>query len=408
MQVYDIAVAGAGPAGLAAALSFCASGLSVAVIAPDEARRPPDRRTTALLGDSVNLLRNLGVWAIAEAHATPLQGIRLVDDCGGLWRAPEITFQASELGLAAFGANIANVPLVEALLATAAEAPNLTRVTGAVAGIAPDIDAITITLADGGRCEARLLVAADGRNSLIRNASNVAVECRDYPQAALAVSFAHAKPHQCVSTELHRRNGPLTCVPLQGLASSLVWVENPDEADRLAKLDDADFCEVLEDALQGLLGRIHTPGPRGVFPLSVLTAEHMGRHRVALVGEAAHVMPPIGAQGLNLGLRDGAVLAEIVAEQMARGHDPGSPQTLNAYHRARFFDVVTRQVSIDLLNRSLLSDFLPPHALRGAGLHLLANIKPLREIVMRSGMGPYGTPPRLMRSAADGLAQARL
>lgn len=401
MQIFDIAVAGAGPAGLAAALSFLRCGVSVALIAPGEAQRVPDRRTTALLGDSVNLLKNIGVWARAEASATPLSGIRLVDDCGSLFRAPEITFKAAELGLAAFGANIANGPLVEALLATAAEAPALTRLSSSVERIVQDTEHVLIHLADGGACKARLLVAADGRNSLIRNASGITADSRTYPQSALAVSFAHAKAHHCVSTELHRRNGPLTSVPLQGLASSLVWVEAPDEAQRLAALDDAAFCAVLEDALQGLLGRIHSPGPRGVFPLSVLTAQHMGRNRVALVGEAAHVMPPIGAQGLNLGLRDGAVLAEIVADQMAQGRDPGSAETLEAYHRARFLDVMTRQVSIDLLNRSLLSDFLPPHALRGAGLHLLANIKPLREVVMRSGMGPHGTAPRLMRAADD-------
>lgn len=401
MQVFDIAVAGAGPAGLAAALSLLASGAHVVLIAPDEAQRAPDRRTTALLGDSLNLLENLGVWGAAKADATPLEGIRLVDDCGGLFRAPEITFHASELGLPAFGANIANGPLVEALLNAAAEAPGLKRIASPVSGLTSGSDAITVHLADGARCKARLLVAADGRNSLIRKACGIQVEGRTYPQSALAVSFRHAKPHQGVSTELHRRRGPLTSVPLQGLASSLVWVEDPDEAQRLAGLADDAFCAILEEALQGLLGRIHSPGPRGVFPLSVLTAEVMGRDRVALVGEAAHVMPPIGAQGLNLGFRDAAALAEIVADQLAKGGDPGSAETLQAYHRARFHDVVSRQVSIDLLNRSLLSEFLPPHALRGAGLHLLANVKPLRELVMRSGLGPRGTPPRLMRSIAE-------
>jgi len=396
MQMFDVAVAGAGPAGLAAALSLVASGVRVALIAPNEADRAPDRRTTALLGDSVNLLKTLGVWQRASGHATPLEGIRLVDDCGGLFRAPEITFRASELGLTAFGANIANAPLVEALLAAAAQTDAI-RLTSSVADITPGSDRVTVRLSNGESCGVRLLVAADGRNSLIRKASGIAAESRSYPQSALAVSFAHAKPHQGVSTELHRRNGPLTCVPLQGLASSLVWVEAPEEAQRLAALGDDAFCAVLEEALQGLLGRIHSPGPRGVFPLSVLTAEHMGHNRVALVGEAAHVMPPIGAQGLNLGLRDAAALAEIVADEIVQGGDPGSARTLQAYHRARFFDVVTRQVSIDLLNRSLLSGFLPPHALRGAGLHLLANVKPLRDLVMRSGMGPQGKVPRLMQ-----------
>mgnify|MGYP000923233778 CR=1 FL=1 len=401
MPDFDVAVVGAGPAGLAAALSLCKSGIAVALIAPDESQRPPDRRTTALLGDSVTFLANIGVWDSAGASATPLEGIRLVDDCGGIFRAPEITFRSSELGLACFGANIANEPLVTALLEAAGRARGLTRFASAVTGIDRDAEMITARLAAGGGVTARLIVAADGRKSLIRNALNIHVAQRAYPQSALAVSFAHAKEHHCISTELHRRNGPLTCVPLQGRTSSLVWVEGPEEAQRLAALGDADFCATLEEALQGLLGRIHSPGPRGVFPLSVLTAEQMGRDRVALLGEAAHVMPPIGAQGLNLGLRDAAALADIVADATAQGGDPGAPEALQAYHRARFFDVATRQVSIDLLNRSLLSDYLPPHALRGAGLHLLANIRPLREMVMRSGMGPHGTVPRLMRTPHD-------
>jgi len=404
MRSYDVAVVGAGPAGLAAALCLARSGVDAVLMAPDEHARPPDRRTTALLGDSVSLLKNIGVWRLAAASATPLRGIRLVDDCDQIFRAPEITFHAAELGLADFGANIANQPLVEALVESVRQTANLTRVVGTVVGIRCEPDAATMTLTDGSELKARLLVAADGRNSLARKASGIDVETRPYPQSALAVSFAHAKEHHYVSTELHRRHGPLTSVPLQGRASSLVWVENPEEALRLSRLPDADFCTLLEDKLQGLLGRIHDLGPRGVFPLSVLTAKQLGRSRVALVGEAGHVMPPIGAQGLNLGLRDAAALAEIVAAARARGADPGSDEVLSRYHAARSSDVLTRQVSIDLLNRSLLSDFLPPHALRGAGLHLLANIKPLRELVMRAGLGPRQPLPPLMQASHPSAA----
>ncbi len=401
-ESHDAVVIGAGPAGLVTALALARSGVEVVLIAPDPQGAPIDRRTTALLGTSVNLLENLGVWARAKDRSAPLSGIRLVDDCRGVFRAPELLFQAEELGLASFGANIANTVLVAALIEAASEEPRITRLVGSVAGLECSADDVRVALADGCTCASRLVIAADGRNSLARKASGIQVESRSYAQSALAVSFAHAKEHHSVSTELHRRHGPLTSVPLPGRASSLVWVATPEEAGELAQLSDVEFCRMLENELQGLLGRVSELGPRGLFPLSVLTAQRMGSRRVALVGEAGHVMPPIGAQGLNLGMRDAATLAELVADALRQGHDPGAESLLAAYHAARFFDVLTRQTSIDLLNLSLLSDFLPPHALRGAGLHLLANVAPLRSLVMRAGMGSGGHLPPLMQGSAAG------
>lgn len=185
-------------------------------------------------------------------------------------------------------------------------------------------------------------------------------------------------------------------VPLAGRRSSLVWVESQADAQRLAALSDAEFAGELETELQGLLGSISELGRRGVFPLSGLTTRKMGARRTALVGEAAHVMPPIGAQGLNLGFRDAAALAELVEEAASTGSDPGADALLARYDRARKSDVLTRQLSIDVLNRSLLSDLVPLQALRGAGFHLLAHVPALRDVVMRAGMGP-ATLPRLMR-----------
>lgn len=395
----ELVVLGAGPAGLAAALSLAAANVDVTLVAPAEAGRPPDRRTTALLGSSVVLLENLGIWGQLHRASAPLDAIRIVDDRGGILRAPELLFRAQELGIATFGANIANDPLVAALAGAVAASPHIRRRATTAARIVCDPDQVALELADGTQLRTRLVVAADGRNSLARKAAGIAVRAWNYPQAALAVSVTHARAHQGVSTELHRAHGPLTTVPLPGSASSLVWVENPQEARRLAELDDTAFCHRLDSELQGLLGQISAPGPRAVFALSGLTAHSMGSARVALVGEAGHVMPPIGAQGLNLGLRDGAVLADIVGDACATGEDPGSARTLAAYHAARLHDVLTRQISVDVLNRSLLSDFLPVQAMRGVGLHLLANVRPLRALVMRSGMGPEANLPRLMRKA---------
>jgi 2-octaprenyl-6-methoxyphenol hydroxylase len=190
-------------------------------------------------------------------------------------------------------------------------------------------------------------------------------------------------------------------VPLADRASSLVWVEEPGEAARLAGLPEAGFACALEDRLQGLLGSIEMLSPRAVYPLTGLSVDIFGRSRIALVGEAGHVLPPIGAQGLNLGLRDAAALADCIADARADGRDIGGPETLAAYQRSRAADVLTRTVFVDLLNNSLLVDLLPVQALRGLGLHLLANVASLRRAVMHAGIGPaMASLPRLMQPSA--------
>jgi 2-octaprenyl-6-methoxyphenol hydroxylase len=192
----------------------------------------------------------------------------------------------------------------------------------------------------------------------------------------------------------------LTTVPLPGLRSSLVWAEVPGEAHRLAALDGRAFAAALEERLQGLLGAIDDVGPRALYPLSGLSVAPMAAGRIALVGEAAHVVPPIGAQGLNLGLRDAAALAECAAEARARGEDIGGDRTLAAYDRARGADVLAHSVSVDLLNRSLLTDFVPFDMVRGLAAHLVANLAPLRHLLMQGGMGSAGQLPGLMRPNA--------
>jgi 2-octaprenyl-6-methoxyphenol hydroxylase len=398
----QVAVIGAGPAGLAAALSLGAAGIDVVVAAPAPSRSAEaDPRTTALLAPSIELLKNLGVWNDCAEHSAPLSAIRIVDDRGGLLRAPEVVFRAEELGLSSFGANVPNPALLAALEAAVHRAATVKRMaTSEVTSVQPGRAGVRLELAEGGTLHAALVVAADGRNSIARAAAGIRARTWTYPQAALATIFHHARAHDGISTELHRHAGPLTTVPLPGSASALVWVEEPDTARRLASLEDAQFMAALEEALQGLLGSITDPAPRALYPLSGLRAETMGRHRVALVGEAAHVIPPIGAQGLNLGLRDAAALADCVDDARAHGRDLGGAETLEAYHAMRAADVLARTVSVDLLNRTLLTDFLPAQALRGFGLHLLANVAALRRLVMRSGIGPGASSlPRLMQAS---------
>lgn len=400
VAVPDVAVIGAGPAGLVTALALARLGVSVAIVSPpyDAARAAADRRTTALIGPSVDLLENLGVWRYCAAGAAPLSAVRIADDREAIVRAPEAVFDARELGLESFGANIPNPMLLAALNSAADASAGLARVaTAAVTDIEPGNSSVRLTLTEGGSVTAKLAVAADGRNSIAPAAAGIALRAWDYPQAAIVTSFGHTRPHNGTVNELHRRAGPLTTVPLPGFCSSLVWAEEPQEAHRIADLADDAFADLLETRLQGVLGTIHGLGPRLLYPLSGSRAERMAARRIALVGEAAHVIPPIGAQGLNLGLRDAAALADCVAQAQSFGQDIGGADVLAAYQSARGGDVAARSAAIDLLNRSLLTDFVPFDLLRGAAVHALINSTALRRVLMHGGLGAAGTLPRLMR-----------
>jgi 2-octaprenyl-6-methoxyphenol hydroxylase len=399
-HIPEVAVIGAGPAGLVTALALAQLGMSVSIVSPpyDAARAATDRRTTALIGPSVDLLENLGVWRHCAAGAAPLNAVRIADDREAIVRAAEVVFNARELGLESFGANIPNPTLLAALNAAADGSAGLARITtAAVTGIEPGNSSVRLTLTEGGSVTAKLVVAADGRKSIAPAAADIAVRAWDYQQAAIVTSFAHTRPHNGTVNELHRRAGPLTTVPLPGSHSSIVWAEEPQEAHRIANLADDAFAELLETRLQGVLGTIHSLGPRLLYPLSGSRTERMAARRIALVGEAAHVIPPIGAQGLNLGLRDAAALAECVAEAQSLGQDVGGAEALAAYQHARGGDVAARSAAIDLLNRSLLTEFLPFDLLRGAAVHALSNSSALRRILMQGGLGVAGTLPRLMR-----------
>lgn len=396
--IFDALVVGAGPAGLVTGLALAHEGLSTAIVGPQPlASAAQDPRTTALFAGSIELLCHLGIWPIVAHAAVPLIGLRFVDDTGHILRAPETLFRANELGLGAFGFNVDNVSLTQGLLQRAQMHAGLPCIDGTVSRLSFEANCVGVTLSDGQSLRTLLIVAADGRNSTIRAQAGIAHQAWSYPQSALATTFKHARPHDNISTEFHRASGPLTTVPMSGNSSSLVWVERSEEAQRLKELSGDRFAAELERRLQGLLGTIFGIGPRSVFPLSGLTADRLGHDRVALVGEAAHVLPPIGAQGLNLGFRDAAVLADVVGAAKTAGQDPGTDATLAEYATRRSGDVLSRTMAVDLLNRSLISGFLPLHLARGAGLHLLGAFPALRHLVMREGMQPSIALPRLMQ-----------
>lgn len=383
---FDAAIIGGGPAGLAAGIALAQAGARTALVA----RRLPyaDNRTTALLGASVDLLENLDVWPRCRDKAAALEVMRLVDDTGRLFRAPEVRFSCHEIALDAFGYNIDNRSLMLALEARAAELPNLVRFDDEAENVVIEADDVAIRTASGQFLTARLVVGADGRHSLCREAAGIAVTRRDLTQTALTFNVSHARPHRNVSTEFHTPHGPCVFVPLPGNRSSIVWVSAPAEAERLRGLSDEDLSVAIEKQSHSILGRMTVEPGRNLFPLAIERPKSFGRDRIALVGEAAHVVPPIGAQGLNLGLRDAADIARLAGEVIAAGQDPGADDVLRRYDRARRPDILSRTFAIDIANRSLLNDFLPLQPVRAIGMHLLGAIGPLRRFAMREGLTP--------------------
>jgi 2-octaprenyl-6-methoxyphenol hydroxylase len=230
---------------------------------------------------------------------------------------------------------------------------------------------------------ARLVVAADGARSLAREAAAIALSRWSYRQAALVATLRIEAPHGGVSTEFHTEDGPFTLVPLPGDRVSLVWVDRPGRLAAAASLDDAALSRQVEERARSIHGAMALDSAPAVYPLHAALADRFAGRRTVLVGEAAHVFPPIGAQGLNLGFRDVAALRRVLAR--FRG-DPGAPDALQAYHAARQGDVRSRTLAVDLLNRSLLTDFLPVQAVRGLALGLASSVPLIRRALIRQGL----------------------
>lgn len=388
----EVAVIGAGPAGLVSAIALATAGVGTLLIAP---LAEADHRTTALLAGSVTALDTLGVWQACARNAAPLKRLRIIDDTRRLLRAPEVLFTAAEIDCEAFGYNIENRYLVAALQ-TRAAALGLPSIAEPALTIESDTSGVTIRHA-GGEARVQLTIGADGARSMCRAAAGIITRRRAYPQAALTLNLAHAKAHDDTSTEFHTEQGPFTLVPLLGRRSSLVCVVAPERCAELAAMDDAALSAEIERRAHSLLGAITVEPGRGIFPLAVETVDAYARNRIVLVGEAAHVVPPIGAQGLNLGIRDAATVAEIVAAAHQQSEDIGGAEALRRYDGERRADIVTRTLASDLLNRSLLANFLPAHGARGLSLYLVDRIGPLRRALMREGVMPAASQPKLMR-----------
>jgi len=387
----DVAVVGAGHAGLGAALALAEAGFSIALIGATE--RPGQGRTVALLEPSIAILKRLGAWEAIAPSAAALRTLTVVDATGSPWPARPVSFRAKEVGLAAFGYNVEAAPLAEALETTLLARARVARLRALAIDFSFGPDSASLALADGRKIGAKLIVGADGRHSPTRKAAGVDTTLTSYSQSALTVTLAHSRPHGDASTEFHRRGGPFTLVPLPPRndaphRSSLVWVMRASEGERWAQATDDALARAIEEGSHNLVGRVAAEGQRGLFPLSMSRARSLTANRMALVGESAHALPPIGAQGLNLSMRDVDALAAALKTAATSGRDIGGNETLAAYERARRTDVAFRAAAIDAVNRSLLVDFAPIDMLRGLGLTAIGAIGPLRRAAMRAGLGP--------------------
>lgn len=382
-QATDILVAGTGPAGMIAALALADAGFQVILAGPQPAHE--DRRTTALMMPAMKLMGRLGLAADLEAEAAPLKTMRIIDATSRLIRSPVVTFRSSDIGEEAFGYNIPNTHLSRQLENAVLEKQGISWRQEMVRHWHTTRDAVEAETEEGSRISAKLAVAADGRLSPARGAAGIRAFTRDRRQSALVLNFSHTRDHAGISTEFHTETGPFTQVPLPGKRSSLVWVVRPATARELLALDAKELSRRIEEKMQSMLGEVEVEPGRQVYPLSSALPMRFARNRIALVGEAAHVFPPIGAQGLNLGIRD---IEDLTAAALLDRNDPGSASVMWRYDAKRRPDIMARSTAVNMLNMSLLTDFLPAQLLRTAGLSVIGNLAPVRSFFMREGMHP--------------------
>ncbi|WP_291729616.1 UbiH/UbiF family hydroxylase [Leisingera sp. F5] len=391
----DILISGGGIAGLTAAAAFASSGFSVICADPAPPVTEPDAegsdlRTTAFLQPAQALLERCGIWARLADHAAPLQIMRIVD-AGGTRPEPRVVkdFNAADISGQPFGWNLPNWLLRREMIARLSDLPNVDlRFGTGTTGLFTRTDEARVALSDGSQVTAKLVVACDGRNSPMREAAGIPVKTTRYGQKALAFAVTHPVPHDNVSTEIHRSGGPFTLVPLpdyQGQPSSaIVWMERGPRAQELLNLDPAAFEAAMTMRSCGLFGDLKLASRRTIWPIISQSAERLNGERLALMAEAAHVVPPIGAQGLNMSLGDLRCLLELAE---ARPESLGDAQMLTAYHKARHSEIMLRVKGIDLLNRTSMLAPRPLRDLRAFGLNALYSLAPVRRTLMQMGLG---------------------
>ena len=394
-HTHDVVISGGGIAGLTAAAAFGTAGFSVVCVDPappvterDDAKA--DMRSTAMLQPARAVLESAGLWEPLSPHASPLQVMRIVD-AGGPEPEARLTkeFDAAELSDQPFGWNFPNWLLRREMVARLEALDNVDFRPGlAATALFTRESEARVRLSDGSRLTARLVIAADGRRSQMRDAAGIDVTTKRYGQRALAFTVTHPIPHENVSTEIHRTGGPFTLVPLpdrDGLpASAVVWMDDGPLSQMRMTLEVEAFEKEMSERSCYLFGPLTLNSHRTIWPIISQKAERLSAERLALIAEAAHVVPPIGAQGLNMSLADIATLIDLAR---ARPEGLGDREMLDAYHKARHGDVTLRVQGIDLLNRASQLSKPAFRDARAMGLNALYALPQVRRMLMQMGLG---------------------
>ncbi len=385
----DVLVAGGGIAGMVATAAMVSMGHKVVCVDPAPPGSTADLRSTAFFMPSVHLLQRIGVWDTLADHATPLRIMRIADAGGEVNEIRQIAdFDAAEIGQTAFGYNIPNQLIRQVLLDHITNQPKaeILAPDSVSAFVARTTEAL-VTLASGAQISAKLVIGADGRNSRVRELLDIPLEKWQYGQKALVFNVEITLPHDNISTEIHRAGGPFTLVPLPDQSGkpmcAIVWMETGPEADRLHKLDDDTFAAAVNERSCGILGDLTPVGNRAIWPIIAQRAKRLSGPRAVLIAEAAHVIPPIGAQGLNMSLADLTCLIDLLEGEA----DIGARDLLDRYHRRRWTEMAVRVKGVDMLNRASIAESQVLRDLRVAGLRTLYGITPIRHGVMKAGMG---------------------
>jgi 2-octaprenyl-6-methoxyphenol hydroxylase len=395
----ELLIAGGGLNGMLLAVACAGAGLRVAVVDRQDPAAMLDEkfdgRTSAIAYGSRLVFDGIGLWPRIAAEAEPIREIRVADDNSPLF----LHYDHRELGSdAPLGYIVENRVLRGALFALAKSLPSLDILAPRTLGaMTADDSGAVATLADSARVHARLVAAADGKDSPLRRAAGIdAVEWR-YKQIGIVTTVAHERPHAGIAIEHFLPAGPFAILPMTGNRSSIVWTENAALAPHLMQLPEAEFAAELAARFGDFLGKIEPLGPRWAYPLSLMQAERYIDRRLALVGEAAHVIHPIAGQGLNVGIRDVAALAEAVVDARRLGLDIGDDTVLERYQRWRRLDAVLLAGVTDGLNRLFSNTIAPVRLARDVGLAAVNRLPPLKRLLMRHAMGTLGDRPRLAR-----------
>ena len=403
-QRTEVAVGGAGFAGLALAIALrqaLGDPFAVTVIDPTLAHaQSKDPRASAIAAAARRLFEAIDVWDAVAPNAQPILDMMVTDSkLDDAVRPTFLTFGGDVEEGEPFAHMVENRHLVDAL-ATKARDLGVDLRAGAVAGFENAGNVVDVSLADGEVISARLLVGADGARSLIREQAGIAIHGWSYDQSAIVTTVAHEREHNGRADEHFLPAGPFAILPLTGKRCSIVWTENTREAQRIVALPDDEFHKELEKRFGLQLGELKVIGPRRAFPLGLFTARTFIGERLALIGDAAHIIHPIAGQGLNMGLRDVAALAEAIADAARLGLDPGGPDVLDRFQRWRRFDTMTMGIATDGLNRlfSNHSDVL--RLARDIGLGLVERMPALKRMFIREAAGFTGDVPKLLKGEA--------